>query len=220
MQVRPWWKRMGATADAAGRRRVPEGRTPAEDLYAGDRHEFASEGTEAETTKTTPQDMEPTMSTNEWPKNWDDLIVGVGCSMCRPERPTNDAYGISIYAGTYTDAVLQRARIQRGYTVVIWRGRHVAEPTELSGEEANGYWQELLKVADALLHYYRPLKMNYQTLGNSLPHLHTHLIPRYNEDPAPGWVFPLPRTGPDFPVIPEAQLERDAAALRGLLSSK
>ncbi|NJC66516.1 HIT domain-containing protein [Planosporangium flavigriseum] len=28
--------------------------------------------------------------------------------------------------------------------------------------------------------------MNYQTLGNSVPHLHMHLLPRFVEDSAPG----------------------------------
>ncbi|MFF1819285.1 hypothetical protein ACFVWG_18440 [Kribbella sp. NPDC058245] len=39
--------------------------------------------------------------------------------------------------------------------------------------------------------YYEPLKMNYETLGNSSPHLHAHLVPRYVEDPRPGQPFPL-----------------------------
>jgi diadenosine tetraphosphate (Ap4A) HIT family hydrolase len=29
----------------------------------------------------------------------------------------------------------------------------------------------------------RPVKLNCDVLGNSLPHLHTHVIPRYAEDP-------------------------------------
>jgi hypothetical protein len=33
--------------------------------------------------------------------------------------------------------------VQRGYTLVIWRGRHVAEPTELTDSEAQGYWLEV-----------------------------------------------------------------------------
>ena len=38
--------------------------------------------------------------------------------------------------------------------------------------------------------------MNYETLGNTVPHLHTHLVPRFTEDPAPGRPFPLlPQNG-------------------------
>jgi hypothetical protein len=108
---------------------------------------------------------------NKWPENWADLICGIGCAMCEQGRPESDAFGVRIHEGRYSDAYLQRADVQRGYTVVIWRGRHVSEPTELSEDEAAGYWAEVLVVARALIARYQPLKMNYETLGNSLPHL-------------------------------------------------
>ena len=41
------------------------------------------------------------------------------------------------------------------------------------------------------------MKMNYETLGNSLPHLHTHLVPRYTDDPRPGQPFPLSAQAPE-----------------------
>jgi len=152
----------------------------------------------------------------EWPHNWNELTHGVGCEMCEYGRPDADDYGLRIHAGRYTDAYLQRADVQRGYTVVIWRGRHVTEPTELNDTEASGYWAEVLTVARALIDMYKPLKMNYETLGNSLPHLHTHLIPRFIDDPRPGQPFPLTAEQPDAQV-PEEQLWSDARALRKLL---
>jgi diadenosine tetraphosphate (Ap4A) HIT family hydrolase len=152
----------------------------------------------------------------EWPGNWADLIRGVGCEMCEAGRPDADTYGVRINEGRYTDAYLQRADVQRGYTVVIWRGRHVTEPTELDEAEAAGYWSEVLVVARALIKVYQPLKMNYETLGNSLPHLHTHLVPRFTKDPRPGQPFPLSAQQPPG-RIPEAQLLAEAAELRSLL---
>jgi diadenosine tetraphosphate (Ap4A) HIT family hydrolase len=104
---------------------------------------------------------------------------------------------LRIHADRYTDAYLQCADVQRGYTLVIWRGRHVNEPTELDEAEAAGYWAEVLAVARALISNYAPLKMNYETLGNSVPHLHTHLVPRYTDDPRPGEPFPLTARQPD-----------------------
>ena len=152
----------------------------------------------------------------EWPRNWAELIRGVGCEMCENRRLDSDRYGVRIHQGRYSDSYLQRADVQRGYTVVIWRGRHVTEPTELDEAEAAGYWSEVLTVARALLGVYRPLKLNYQTLGNSLPHLHTHLIPRFADDPAPGQPFPLSAEVPEA-KLPEDRLLAEAAALRGWL---
>jgi diadenosine tetraphosphate (Ap4A) HIT family hydrolase len=152
----------------------------------------------------------------DWPRNWQELTRGIGCEMCQSSRPDADKYGIRVLAGRYTDAYLQRADVQRGYTVVIWRGRHVNEPTELAHDEAAGYWAEVLSVASALITAYQPLKMNYETLGNSLPHLHTHLIPRFTDDPRPGQPFPLSAQAPDQ-KIPDARLQAEAETLRALL---
>lgn len=152
--------------------------------------------------------------TDRWPADWDALTRGEGCGMCGSQRPDEDDWGVRIHSTAAADAMLQRADLQRGYTIVIWRGRHVTEPFELHADEASGYWAEVHRVAAALSAYYRPLKMNYATLGNSLPHLHTHLIPRYVVDPAPGRPFPMDPSGQ---LVPAEQLRRDAAELRTLM---
>ena len=58
------------------------------------------------------------------------------------------------------------------------------------------------------------MKMNIEMLGNTLPHLHAHVRPRYLDDPAP--FGPLPHALDD-PAFPEEQLREDAAALREAL---
>jgi diadenosine tetraphosphate (Ap4A) HIT family hydrolase len=156
------------------------------------------------------------MSTG-WPEDWKALVDGQKCSMCANGGTDDNGFGVRIQAATYSDAYLQRADMQRGYTIVIWRGRHVVEPTDLEPHEAGGYWREVLRVARALQRYYQPLKMNYETLGNMVPHLHTHLLPRYAEgDPAPGRPFPF--LADERHNLPEETVQHDAAALRALLS--
>ena len=150
-----------------------------------------------------------------WPDDWEERKLGRDCPMCAGGRPEETAYGIRVKAGRYSDAYLQRHGVVRGYSIVIWRGRHVAEPTELDGDEAAGYWTEVLDVARALEAQYRPVKINIEMLGNTLPHLHTHIRPRYLDDPAP--FGPLPHGFSD-PAFPEEQLRVDARALRERLS--
>lgn len=135
--------------------------------------------------------------------------------MCEQGRPQETEYGARIFAGEVSDAYLQRAAIQRGYAISVWRGRHVAEPTELSDDEATAYWLELLRVGRALERHLRPVKLNYDLLGNSLPHLHTHVVPRYADDPRPGWPFPFPEDEP--PPHPHGEFAADVQALRALL---
>jgi diadenosine tetraphosphate (Ap4A) HIT family hydrolase len=38
----------------------------------------------------------------------------------------------------------------------------------------------------AIASVFQPIKMNSQLLGNAIPHLHWHIVPRYYGDPAPG----------------------------------
>jgi diadenosine tetraphosphate (Ap4A) HIT family hydrolase len=88
----------------------------------------------------------------------------------------------------------------------------VAEPTQLSAEEASRYWLEVLEAGRALERHFEPVKMNYDLLGNLLPHLHTHVVPRYADDPKPGWPFPFPEGEPG--QVDEDEFRRDVEALR------
>jgi hypothetical protein len=68
---------------------------------------------------------------------------------------------------------------------------------ELAGywaEELAGYWADVRTAARAIEQAYQPCQLNYATFNNAVPHVHTHIIPRYPDDPAPGrplpdWVF-------------------------------
>jgi diadenosine tetraphosphate (Ap4A) HIT family hydrolase len=154
----------------------------------------------------------------EWPADWDERRRGKDCPMCAEGRTDDNGFGVRIFEGAVSDAYLQRADVgQRGYTIVIWRGRHVADPTELTEDEASAYFTEVVRVARALERHYTPLKMNLAMLGNELPHLHTHLVPRYADDGAPGQPARFMR-GQIAPArVPQDELERDAAALRALM---
>ena len=137
--------------------------------------------------------------------------------MCDEGRPDETEWGVRIFSSEVSDAYLQRAEIQRGYTIVIWRGSHVAEPTELTEADAALYWHDVLRVGGALERHLQPVKMNYDVLGNSLPHLHTHVLPRYADDPKPGWPFPFPEVHP--PPFHAEKLDHDVVALRALLAA-
>jgi diadenosine tetraphosphate (Ap4A) HIT family hydrolase len=139
--------------------------------------------------------------------------------MCAEGRPDDNGFGPRIFAGKHTDAYLQRRDVgQPGYTIAIWRGRHVAELTELTKDEARQYLDEVLRIARAIETQYRPIKMNFDILGNTVPHLHTHILPRYREDGSPLAPSRLMRGAvTDQRQIPDETIARDAAALRGQL---
>jgi diadenosine tetraphosphate (Ap4A) HIT family hydrolase len=70
----------------------------------------------------------------------------------------------------------------------------VADPCDFTDDELAGYWADVRTAAKAIELAYRPCQLNYGTFGNAVPHVHTHITPRYPDDPAPGrplpdWVF-------------------------------
>jgi diadenosine tetraphosphate (Ap4A) HIT family hydrolase len=150
----------------------------------------------------------------EWPASFYALRRGEGCPFCAEGRPEETPRAARFFAGEVVDAYLQREDVQRGYAVAIWRGRHVAEPTELAPEEAAAFWLEVVLVGSLLEQRFAPVKTNYEILGNTLPHLHAHVVPRYADDPRPGLPFPFPEG--ERPPQDEAQFRADVEALRAL----
>ncbi|HEX4864046.1 MAG TPA: HIT family protein [Acidimicrobiales bacterium] len=71
------------------------------------------------------------------------------------------------------------------YVCVVAK-RHVDEPYQLPPEEMLAFWDESMLVARTLAGLVAPRKMNYEIHGNTLPHLHLHLYPRFDGDPFEG----------------------------------
>jgi diadenosine tetraphosphate (Ap4A) HIT family hydrolase len=96
-----------------------------------------------------------------------------------------------------------------GYACVVAR-RHVEEPFQLPDDEMVAFWRESMAVARALSALFEPRKMNYEIHGNSIPHLHLHLYPRFSGDPFEG--RPIAMDAPAF-TRTEADLRRMAGAI-------
>jgi len=150
-----------------------------------------------------------------WTPAWRSQLRPEGCRLCAEGRPEDPRRGPRIFAGRCSDAYLSRAGIQRGWATVIWRGRHVVEPTELTSEEASAFFAEVLRVLQAMQAHYEPLTTNLQMLGNNSPHLHAILSMRFEDDLFPNQPIP-PLRGELFPAD---ELARDAIAIRTLLAS-
>ena len=77
-----------------------------------------------------------------------------------------------------------------GYCILVAR-RHASELSQLSESERIAYFNEMCWLAKAIEAAFHPRKLNYELLGNQVPHLHWHLFPRYDHDPAalkPVWL--------------------------------
>ncbi|MEW2290735.1 HIT domain-containing protein [Streptomyces sp. NPDC047841] len=153
-----------------------------------------------------------------WPEDFLRHRSGDGCPMCANDYASADiGWGLLLRRGEVANAYLWRSGRVRGYCVLIHRGApHVAEPTDLPEADAAACWRDTLALGKALTAFYEPVKLNYSTLGNVVPHLHSHICPRYagDTDPSPGG--PLPWEFLAGGRQDEARLLADAAALRSL----
>lgn len=76
-----------------------------------------------------------------------------------------------------------------GFCRVIWNA-HVKEMTDLVVPDRSAMMQAVCKVEQAIRDVMQPHKINLASLGNMVPHLHWHVIPRYQDDanfPNPVW---------------------------------
>lgn len=76
-----------------------------------------------------------------------------------------------------------------GYCRVVCR-QHVAEMSALTVSDAHHVMEVVLATERALRMIVQPDKINLASLGNLVPHLHWHVIPRWRDDshfPAPIW---------------------------------
>ena len=64
---------------------------------------------------------------------------------------------------------------------VVWNA-HVAEFSDLSDEDRNSCMNAVVAVEQVLREQLLPTKINLATMGNIVPHLHWHVIARFNWD--------------------------------------
>jgi diadenosine tetraphosphate (Ap4A) HIT family hydrolase len=72
---------------------------------------------------------------------------------------------------------------------LIWNA-HVAEFSDLSATDRHACMDAVTEIERALRALLNPTKVNVATLGNVVPHLHWHVIARFDWDshfPAPVW---------------------------------
>ena len=119
-------------------------------------------------------------------QNWDALLSSESCPVCDliQTAKAEDAYGIVVVDLSFSRLFLAKNQFVTGYCVMMCR-KHVIEPYELTAEERSMFFDDLAVAGRGLQAAFRADKMNYNILGNVIPHLHVHILPRYFTDSAP-----------------------------------
>ncbi|BFU95674.1 MAG: conserved protein of unknown function [Nitrospira sp.] len=108
-------------------------------------------------------------------------VTDPSCRACGGQWPGTDQF--------ITDLGLSKAFLYDdqyfpGWTVIVFK-RHATELFHLAPTERIQLMEEVNVAAKALAETFGAHKINYELLGNQLPHIHWHVIPRLTTDPAP-----------------------------------
>jgi len=105
-----------------------------------------------------------------------------GCELCELSAPT------VVDNGKFAVILVDDANYP-GFARVIWKD-HVREVSDLADADRLLLNDAVYRLELAVREVMQPLKVNVASLGNVVPHLHWHVIPRYADDahfPAPVW---------------------------------
>ena len=97
------------------------------------------------------------------------------CELCKYDQST------ALWQGNKFFVIAVNDERFPGYTRLIWK-EHIAEVTDLSEQDRTLMWQALSLIEQTMRETMHPTKINLAQLGNMVPHLHWHIIPRYKND--------------------------------------
>jgi len=115
------------------------------------------------------------------PERWQALVQGEGCPFCG-QRPDENEFWSKVSTLSVSTLYLHKFQTYRGYAVLVFDPRHATRPGELDAAEWDAFSTDLHRAQTAVERVTRPTHMNLASLGNQIPHLHWHIIPRYEDD--------------------------------------
>lgn len=148
--------------------------------------------------------------TRTWPDDWESRRRGEGCEFCGNEGTLDTGSGVRFFVGAASEAYLQRRPVSPGYSIVVFRGRHVGDLVDFTAEELTAFWGDVVEVARRLCDVFAACHVNYQVYGNEVPHVHVHVKLRFLDDASPGRPLPHPS---EIAELPSAELGRQLSEL-------
>ena len=111
------------------------------------------------------------------------------CSYCA-EGALLDAFGIKIGELPMSKVILFKEQSHRGRMIVACK-KHVDDITDLSKEDRIAFLEDVNHVAEIMHELFHPDKINFGAYGDTMHHLHFHLVPKYKDGFEWGGVFAM-----------------------------
>jgi diadenosine tetraphosphate (Ap4A) HIT family hydrolase len=110
-------------------------------------------------------------------------------------------------------AVLGDPQVARGYSLLL-PDPVVGQLNDLTGEVRRTFLYEMSLLGDAVKAITGAVRINYEILGNQVPALHAHVVPRFADEPAelrekPIWYY-------DWSAAPRFDAGRDGPLIEAI----
>ena len=115
-------------------------------------------------------------------------------------------FGYLAFETETSEVIVFKDQSHPGRAIVAYKKDHVAEIQDLSDEERNAFMKDVSDVAKAIQKAYNPDRINYGAYGDTLGHLHFHIVPKYKDEFEWGGTFQM-NTGN---LVDEAKCEEVA----------
>jgi diadenosine tetraphosphate (Ap4A) HIT family hydrolase len=113
--------------------------------------------------------------------DWDKLAAGEGCAFDTP-RAAHTADWDEVAKLSASTLYLPQNQTYRGHGILVFDPRHATRLDQLTTAEWAAYAADLKRAVAAIVGVCRPDHVNIESLGNVMPHLHWHVVPRYKND--------------------------------------
>jgi diadenosine tetraphosphate (Ap4A) HIT family hydrolase len=111
------------------------------------------------------------------------------CSYCS-EGALLDAFGIKIGELPMSKVILFKEQSHKGRIIVACK-KHVDDITQLTKEERIQFMEDVNHTAEIMHELFHPDKINFGAYGDTMHHLHFHLVPKYKDGFEWGGVFAM-----------------------------
>lgn len=135
------------------------------------------------------------------------------CPYCRKDQRLHDLM-IEVAPLGASTLYLFKEQSHRGRCVVAYRG-HVNELFELPDDELIRFTQDVARAAKAIKAAVGAKKINYGAYSDKLPHLHMHLVPKFEGGVA--WGAPFEMMPANKQLLTESAYAEVIAAIRAQL---
>lgn len=104
----------------------------------------------------------------------------MSCMYCDKDNEKRKEILIEVGKLPHSTLFILKNQNHLGRVVVAFDG-HCKEVFDIPESERAGFFNDIARVAKAMQEIFNPDKINYGMFGDTVPHIHMHIVPKYKD---------------------------------------